>query len=255
MSNDTPLDRVLQEKHAAATVRQEKEMGLWKQWKASGSPEHLEPLLDLYNPIIKRKAVEYGAGAVMIPPLALESHLGRIAIEAFQTYDPNRGASLNTHVHTRMQKAKRYVVQHQNAAYIPEGPAGQIGAIERARDALTEEFGGRAPTVTEIAGHLRMPVKTVSRIQRSIRRDVPASSLTTDEVDNGMHLGPREAEVLSLLPSSLTPDEHEVFSLIYHPDLSQRVTSTTDLARRLGKAPSRISRLKSSILTKAKDAL
>ena len=254
MQAESPIDQLLSEKTAASVAKQQKEMDHWEQWTKSRSPEHLEPLLDLYQPLIRRKAQEYGAGAVLIPPPALEAELTKHVIGAFETYDPTRGATLNTHVQTRIQKAKRYVIQHQNLAYIPENPAGKIGPIARATDQLTEDFG-RIPTPQEIADHLKMPVKTVARIRGAVLRDVPGSSLMSDEADTSMHLGPREDEILSLLPGVLTEDEREVFGHIYNPNIDQRVTSTTALARKLNKNPSRVSRLKSSILKKAKDYL
>ena len=80
-------------------------------------------------------------------------------------------------------------------------------------------------------------------------RDVPGSMLETDPVPK---LSPREQEVLSLLPTVLSPEEKQVFDLVYHDDLSKRVTSTTELANKLGKNPSQISRIKTSIINKTK---
>jgi len=54
--------------------------------------------------------------------------------------------------------------------------------------------------------------------------------------------------VLSLLPSILSHDEKRVFDLIYHP--TAPVISTTELAKRLNKNMSQVSRLKSSIIKK-----
>src|ERR1019366_2310108 len=154
----------------------------------------------------------------------------------------------NTHVQHRIQKAKRFMVQYQNTAYIPEPQAYQIGNITRAQDALSEDLG-RTPTAQEIADHIHMPVKKLVQIQRSIRKDILGSSLETDPVP---HLGPREQEVLALLPQVLTPDEKAVFDLIYATDVSKRVTSTSGIAKNVGKNPSQISRIKSSIIAKTK---
>jgi len=115
-----PVSALLEEKTSAAQGRQAKELALWEQWKQSKSPDDLEPLLDAYAPLIERKATEYGAGAVLIPRVALKAELTKHIIGAFETYDPNRGAALNTHIQHRIQKAKRYVAQHQNVAYLPE---------------------------------------------------------------------------------------------------------------------------------------
>lgn len=241
-------DEILKEKHKQATaVRAAKDLELWHQWHGGGrKPEHLEPLLDAYQPLIARKTQEWTPP--LIPRSAMEAEITKHVITAFQTYDPKRGAALNTHVQHRIQKAKRFMVQHQNVAYIPEPQAYQIGNIERAHNALSEELG-RAPTTQEIADHLSMPVRQVSRIQKSIRRDVPGSALETDPVP---HLGPREQEVLALLPGILSPEEKQVFDLIYHPDPKKRMTSTSDIAQKVGKNPSQVSRLKTSIIQKTK---
>jgi DNA-directed RNA polymerase specialized sigma subunit len=247
MPSKNPVEAILEEKNAAAVGKQQKELALWEQWRKGGQqPEHLEPLLDLYQPLVRRKAVEWGPP--MIPKPALEAEITKHVIAAFETYNPERGAALNTHVQHRIQKAKRFVAQHQNIAYIPEPQTYQIGKIQRAGDVLTQELG-RAPTHAEIADHLGMSVKNVSRIQKAMLRDVPGSMLETDPVPK---LSPREQEVLSLLPAILTPEEKAVFDHIYHPDPSQRITSTTELAAKLGKNPSQISRVKTSLINKTK---
>lgn len=249
---EDPISALLEEKVAAQQGRQAKELELWHTWRKERTPENLEPLLDIYNPLIERKATEYGAGAVLIPRVALKAELTKHIIGAFETYDPNRGAALNTHVQHRIQKAKRYVAQHQNVAYLPENLTYRIGDLNRATDSLTQDFG-RPPTPSEIADHLKMPVRTVVRLRKTQFRDVPASGApVTEESDVTMRLGPREDEVLSLLPSILTDQEKGVFDHIYHPNPEQRITSTTDLAKKLKLNPSQVSRLKTSILNKAK---
>lgn len=247
-----PIQNLLEEKHAAQQGRQATELKQWEIWKKTRSPEDLEPLLDAYTPLIKRKAVEFGGNAMLIPRAALESEITKHIIGAFETYDPTRGAALNTHVQHRVKKAQRYVAQHQNIAYIPETLTYKIGPIARATDLLTQDLG-RPPMPEEIADHLHMPIRQVKRLQKSMLRDVPSSGApVTDESDVQMRLGPREDEVLSLLPSILSPDEKAVFDLVYHPNPAQRITSTTDLAKKLLKNPSQISRLKTSILNKGK---
>lgn len=241
----TPIDDALLEKTKVANARQEREMEHWQAWTASGfKPVKLEPLLDSYNTLIKRKAVEFGGGLPMVPKEALEAEITKHVIGAFKTYDPNRGASLLTHVYRRMTKARRFVTQHQNVAYLPEAQAYSVGKIQRAENALTDDFG-RPPTKQELADYVGMPVKKLVTIQRAAVKDIPASTLESDPFPR---TGPRHQEVLSLLPQVLTPDEKQVFDLIYHP--TSPVTSTTTLASRLGKNQSQVSRLKSSILSK-----
>ena len=240
-----PLDEALEGKAKEAAVRQERELSHWHNWNNNGrQAEHLDPLLDAYKPLIQRKAVEYGAGLAMVPKPALEAEITKQVIGAFQTYNPDRGASLLTHVYNRIPKAKRFVVQHQNLAYIPEAQAYQIGKIQRAQNILNEDLG-RDPTKDELANHLGMSVKRLTTIQKGMVKDIPTSTFESDPFP---HLGPRHQEVLSLLPSVLSPEEKQLFDLVYHP--TSPVTSTTELARRIGKNPSQVSRLKTSIIQK-----
>lgn len=241
-----PLDEALEAGQKEAAARQQRELQLWQSWNNSGrTPEQLDPLLDQYKPLIKRKAVEYGGGLPMVPRESIEAEITKQVIGAFQSYNPERGASLLTHVHHRIPKAKRFVVQHQNIAYIPDAKAFQIGNIQRAQSALSEDLG-RDPTPEELAGHLGMPVKRLVSIQKAMVKDVPSSAFESDPFPQ---LGPRQQEILSLLPSVLTPEEKQVFDLIFHP--TKPVTSTSAIAQRLGKNSSQVSRLKSSIIDKA----
>jgi len=245
-----PIDELLEEKKKTAAVRAARDLDLWSKWNESGrKPEHLEPLLDAYQPLINSKVREWTPP--LITPSAMEAEITGHVIQAFQTYNPQRGAALNTHVQHRIQKAKRYMVKYQNRAYIPESPAYQIGNLQRAHGALTDDLG-RAPTAQEIAEYVGIPVRKVVQIQKSIRKDIPSSALESDPMPR---FGSREQEVLSLLPSVLTPEEKQVFDLVYHPDTSKRVVSTSAIAKKIGKNASQVSRLKSSIIEKTKQYL
>ena len=97
-----------------------------------------------------------------------------------------------------------------------------------------------------------MPVKMVSQIRKSIRKDIPGSALETDP---NPQMSSREQEVLSVLPQILTPEEKQVFDLVYHPDPTKRVVSTSAIAKKIGKNDSQVSRLKTSIIEKTKQYL
>lgn len=241
-----PLDDVLQEKEKRATERKAREVGLWQKWNESGrKPMHLEPLLKAYQPLVEQKIREWKPQA--IPKSAFRAELQNHIIKALETYNPER-AALSTHIGVRLQKAKRYMVQHQNLAYIPEGQVSYIGRINKAKDQLTDELG-RAPTHSEIGDFVGLPPKRVATIMAATRRDIPMSMLETDPVGKNTM---REREVLDLLQYNLTPDEKMVFNHLYGREGKPTVTSTGELATRLGKSPSQVSRLKTSILAKYK---
>jgi DNA-directed RNA polymerase specialized sigma subunit len=246
-----PLEDFLAEKEKTAETRRINEIKMWETWQQAPQhqkPDHLAPLLKAYEPVFNRKINEWSRGAKAIQPTAFKAELQRHFIGALETYDPNK-AALSTHVETRLQKAKRYVVKHQNLAYIPEGQVAHIGRIRKAQDELQEEFG-RVPSHDEIADHLGMSPKRVNTILSAVKKDIPASRFESDPTTSAIH---REREVLDLLQYNLSPDEKQVFDLLYGRNGNAPVTSTNDLAKRLGKSAPQVSRLKTSILNKYKN--
>jgi DNA-directed RNA polymerase specialized sigma subunit len=242
-----PLDEILDEKEKQAVDRKVREVGLWQTWNQNGrKPEHLEPLLKAYQPLVNQRAKEWKPPA--IPQSAFKAELQNHLIKALETYNPER-AALSTHIGVRLQKAKRYMTQHANVAYIPEAQVSYIGKIQRATDKLTEDLG-RAPTHNEIADHVGLPLKRVSTIIGAMRKDIPASAF--GENDPMQKATAREREVLDLLQFNLSSDEKQVFNHLYGREGQPTITSTNELAQRLGKSPSQISRLKTSILGKYK---
>lgn len=248
----TAVEDFLLLKAAAQEDRKQRELELWKRWKKTQEPEHLEPLFDLYKPVIAQKMTQWRAPAV--PPAAFRAELHRHLIHAFDTYDPSRGAALNTHVDIRLRKAQRYNNRYQNLAYIPEAQAAQIGKIDRGRDTLTEELG-REPTSAELAQHIGLPVPRVERIQKARMRDIRASDFETDPTERTPHYEEQQLTVASqILPQLFPeqPDMHKLFNHIYGTNGAEQITSTGQLARVLGKSPSQVSRMKSHLGTTLK---
>lgn len=238
--------------------RREETQQLWHDWHSQGrQPEHLEPMLQNFQGLISARVKEWKPPTV--PKSAFEAELTKHVIKAIESYNPDRGASLNTHVNYRVQKAKRYMVQQQNLARIPEAQAYRIGAIQRAQDALNEQFG-RTPTHDEIAQHMtendergrRYTAKQVGTIVKSIRRDIPSSMWESDPEPQQVR---REHEILPLIRDALTPQEQQVFDHIYGHNGTPVISSTGQLATRLGMSQSQVSRLKTSIANKYKSYL
>lgn len=239
-----PVESFLTTKQAALQQKREQELHQLHLWKQTGKPEHLEPLLKSYEPLVAQKLRQFKAPAVN--ESAFRAELQKHLIGAFESYDPSRGAVLSTHVENRLKKAQRYNNKYQNIGYIPEGQSQHIGRINKAQDELTDQFG-RPPTHDEIADHIGQPVKMVAKVLKAQRRDIPASTFENDPTEIAMH---RDQEVLSLLPYNLSADEKQVFNHIFGQNGFRQISSTNDIAKALGKSPSQVSRLKTSILKK-----
>jgi hypothetical protein len=230
-----------------ATERAKKEFGMWQQWQQGGKkPEDLEPLLKVYEPRFQQKIYQWKPPAAV--EAAIKADLHKNFIEALHKYDPNK-ASLSTYVDKRLQKTQRTINKVRGVGYMPEAQVGQIGKLQSAHNELAEQFG-RDPTHAEIASHTKMQPIHVKRIMEgAARKDVPTSMLQSDP---STQPALREREVLNLLPDELSSDELQVFNHVYGRRGFARVASTSQLAKRLGKSPSQVSRLKSRIAKKYK---
>jgi DNA-directed RNA polymerase specialized sigma subunit len=238
-----PIDEYNEQKKQAATQRSQDDFTRWQHWNDNGrQPEHLEPLLKSFKPVISQAVNMYRAPTVQ--KSAFEAAATKQAIEAFQTYDPNRGAALATHVIGRMKKLQRENNKLQNKAYIPEGKAGQIGKIQRATAFLQEDLE-RDPTANEIAKHMGIPVKQVTGVLSAMKKDIVASQFENDPTKIP---SAREQEVLDLLPYSLDQEQKEVFDHLFGHNGKKKLTHTNEIASALGKNPSQVSRIRTSIL-------
>ena len=246
MVRKTPVEDLVDAKEAAAKVRKQHELDQLTQWKQTGNPAHLAPLLEAFQPILANATRKYKAPT--IPEAAFQAQLTTHLIQAFETFDPTRGAALNTHVENRLRKVHRYNNRHQNFSYIPPEPASFIGPIDRAQAELQDELG-RAPTHSEIAGHLGIKERLVNRVQTARRADIPSSAFEDDPFEKSIG---RNDEVLSLLPYSLNEKQREVFQYLYGdkkhliPRKGGKV-NMGQLATMLGMSGSQLSRIHASI--------
>lgn len=238
----SPVDDYLDAKEKSAAVRDAQDLEAWQSWKAQPTPQNLQPLMKRFEGTFGQKAALWKAPNVN--EAAFKANLMQQAMKAFENYDPNRGASLRTHVTGRLSKSKRFNVSQQNMAYIPEQKTGLIGPIDSATDRLRDELG-RDPTDHEIGLAIGQTPQRVAEIRGLRRADIPASSFESDPISVA---NSRHQEVVGLLRPALgSEEERAVFDYMYGQNGKPQVTSTSDLARRLGKSPSQISRLRRKV--------
>lgn len=250
MSN--PLEQYLMAKTAARKQRAQNEIELWQKWKENDEhPDHLQPLLEAYEPNLNYKASLRGWRAPNVPQAAFKLELQNHLINAFRTYDPDKGAALNTHVEIRLQKAKRYNVKNQNMAYIPEGQVKEIGKIQQAHDHLSQELG-RDPTHEEIADYTGLKPKQVATIQAARRKDIPGSMFESDPLETQRSASYEEQQLhvaANTLPQIFPnkPEMHTLFNHIFGMNDHEQISSTGALAKKMGKNQSQIARMKTQM--------
>lgn len=234
-----------------AQIKASPEFKMWEQWKQNPQPETLRPLMQHFEPIFKNKVQQWKAPNVN--EAAFKAELKIRAINAFDSFNPERGAGIRTHLETHLMKAQRYNTKQQNAMHIPEEKARLIGKIDAVSNELTESLG-RDPSMDEIADmlnerlNLRRPLTTkkIQQIQGSRVRDVLSSSL---ESDPSPFMANRDREIVTMLRPILPPDHQVVFDHLYGLNGKRKIESTGELARELGKSPSQISRIRTALLS------
>lgn len=243
----TPIMDFFEFEKEATKERSKKDIEAWEQWATNGKqPEDMKPLLTQFRGSINSQVNKYRANP-NIPKSALRAEFTNRAIEAFDSYDPKRGASLHTHVNWQMMKGRRFVTTYSNIGRIPESRAYKVGEFINTRTDLSDRLG-REPTSHELADKLKWPIKHVSSMEQEVRREVPTSYLAADSVADKPS---REAEVLRLIQYELNPDELLVMEYTYGINGKQKL-KPGQISSKLKIPSSKVSRLKLGIATKIK---
>ena len=221
---------------------QEQDLQLWQQWENQGRKKtDLQPLFSQFHGTLEKQVNQY-ANKVNIPSSAIRANVHQNFMDALNTYDPTRGAKLNTHVTNHLQKTKRFIAQNQNFARLPEPMIYRIGDFERAEDQLKQKFN-RDPTTIELADTLKWPTSHVERMRRSLRKDLNQNLF---EFDPSQLQVSRWEEVKGLIPYELSSQENQVFEMVFQ----KGDPSNNEVASRLKLSPSRVSKIKLNIANK-----
>jgi DNA-directed RNA polymerase specialized sigma subunit len=257
---NNPVDEYLDEKSKLAAENKQLDEQLHQQWKSNPTPENLKSLYSRFEPEVNRKINLFAHGAKKVNKAGLRLSMKRNLMTAFDTWDPTK-ASLRTHANNMLKRSQRYVGKYQNMAFIPEEKRALITPIKAARDALQQRLG-KEPTHFDIADYLNENTKLLpKRVRGSITpeliktvdiyqiKDIPSSSFETEP----SRIQPSfEKEQASLLYTALSPQEATVHDYLMGRAGKPKITSTGEIASRLGRSPSQVSRIRKKIETKFK---
>lgn len=157
-------------------IDKQRELKLWQEYK-QGNQKALQPLVVSLNPLIQNQVQKYNN--TPLPRTALEAEARRLAIRAFQDYDPNK-AGLSTHVTNHLKHLQRFVIDYQNVGRIPENRAIAISRFINVKANMEEDLG-RPPSAAELADELHWSPAEIDRMERELRNDL---SVTTGAEDS-----------------------------------------------------------------------
>ena len=167
--------RQVQRKLRPKNQYEEEDMVLWKQHKA-GDKQATWDLLHRYEGMIGQHASTHSN---VNSCSVVEAQLKHLTLEAFNTYDPNAGAKLSTHVMNRFKKLSRSNIKNQQAIRLPENIALKYSKYTEGETYLTEVLG-RKPTSLELAEYLGWGVDDVDNASKRFHKELVESKQVFD---------------------------------------------------------------------------
>lgn len=149
--------------------RREEDLRTWTAWQGNPNKRNMGVVLKQLNPLIQKEVNRWSGNYSLARPL-LELEANRLASEAVNTYSPQRGAALATHVTNRLKKLSRLPYTHQNLARLPEHQTLKFHSFHSAKAELEDKLG-REPTSSELTDELGWTRSYMSRFQKGMRKE------------------------------------------------------------------------------------
>jgi RNA polymerase sigma-B factor len=223
---------------------------LFERWQRHGDVAARDTLVERFLPLARSLARRYDRSSEPFDDLMQVASLG--LVKAIDRFDTARGhAFASFAVPTILGELKRYFRDSGWAVHVPRGPQERALKVEEAQQQLTLR-SGRAPTVSELAEYLEMPMEEVlqalqaAQAYDTLSLDAPRPSRNGDAETYGESLG-AEDERFALVDADVTvaaalkklPErERRVLHLRFVEDLTQ-----TEIAQRIGVSQMQVSRL------------
>ena len=171
------------------------------------------------------------------------------ALDATKTYDPNKGASIDTHVYGQLRRLQRLSAQRGNLTRISENVAQERATVQRAIRELTADLG-EDPTTEQIANKVGMSRKRVDALM-NYKPVVPDSVAVSPEGDS---LGEYEVDKALKLYDNVIYDElDDIDKKIYEWSTGYgkgEKLSGVEIAKRLKMSPAAVSKRYAKIAQK-----
>lgn len=226
-----------QEKNRGQAPQQGALEDAYESWRTNQQPERMTHLLDAARPVLDRALSAYAGGNK-----ALTGRAKRLAIDAFKSFDPTRGAKLRTHLYIRLQPLQRVYTKRTSPLAIPERVQLDMLRLQQAERGLRDELS-RDPADDELAERLQMSKRRIAHVRGFSKGIISEGQLRSPEGEP-MQLGIQQHTSddiwVEYVHHDLSPIDKKIFEWktgIY----GKKVLTTNEIARRLNVSPSAVS--------------
>lgn len=177
----------------------------WTQYNKSPTPENTAMMLTRIEPTINSALTSYAGGNQ-----SLKGHAKSLAVGALQTYDPNRGVKLETHLMSQLRPLSRLHAETSASVKVPERIRADLYRVNQNHQEFFDE-NGREPADSELADRTGISMKRIAHVRKFARSEVSESSLTSKGED-----GDDE----TFYPGTETNDPQKIWMEYVHHDLA-----------------------------------
>lgn len=205
----------------------QRDMELWRTWKASKAVPHLEDLMANMHPVIRKEVSRW---TNIVPELVVDAEAKRLALKAFQTFDPKKGVQLSTHLVNQLQPLSRLAYARQSSLSIPEHQRLTYNRFVKAKADLEDQLG-RPPTIDHLADHLGLPVPKLQQLVANVER----RELLESGEGPAFQRKKDDAELVELAYHDMTGLQRQIFDFrtgshgqpeLKNPDITKRLGIT-----------------------------
>lgn len=221
---------------------------LFIQWKNSGQKRDRDKLFRAFKPTIEQQVGKFRDYPVSDD--AVRSMAAKHLTKAINTFDPTRGASLNTHVYNGMRRLNREVGAQQSFVQIPESRRLKITSFQQAQTDLTDRLR-RNPSAQELADELSWSVAEVGRMRREMRGEISdTANAGLQEFGQAGYGDMRAQNAMGYVYPELTPVEKQVFEYTFGYGGQPLLKTNREISSRVGISESSVRNIKKRVAEK-----
>lgn len=139
-------------------------------------------------------------------PTFIGSGIKKLALKAFETYDPNRGVLLSTHLMNGLQKLSRFAYQRQSTLNVPEQHRLDYNKYNKAKRQLEDDLG-QSPSHEQVADHLGVPPKKLKQLIELVNKQ----ELLESGEGPSFQLPKEDNDIVDLAFYDMTPNQKKIF--------------------------------------------
>lgn len=216
----------------------------YDRWYEDRTPENMSGVLDSLMPTINSEIMRYEGDKAH-----LRSRAKAIAVNAVKTFNPERGAKLQSWVTTNLRQLSRYGHQLRDvkASELAIRQAAEINRVSK----ILEDDLGREPTITELADEIGISPKKIARVRSQVKTSVNSGSFSVGETeatptDPGVYTPSTVPFAAEATYMSLSPTDRFIFDSRTGMH-GAKMLSNKDIAAKLGVSEPSISQRVDSI--------